>query len=246
MATVCRSRCGKRVLITSARVALKGRAKFTDGDEQFLIAMNELVRDGYADLAANQLTLSSEFIEFFSESQKKLLESALTQAESEAASGVSTLQRQGYYVRIAMKVTAQVESTGGESVLIVEDDGALAKFPRKCLELEGFSATIAGNRNEIIAGLSRQPQPDLVLLDVMLPDADGFNILMKIREHPTLKTVPVLMLNAKAAREAVFKGLAGGANGYITKPFQPDALIEAVKTVPGISKNPFDRQSHVE
>ena len=178
MATVCRSRCGKRVLITSARVALAGRAKFTDGDEQFLIAM---------------------------------------------------------------KATAQVESTGGESVLIVEDDGALAKFLRKCLELEGFSATIAGNRNEIIAGLSRQPQPDLVL-----PDADGFNILMKIREHPTLKTVPVLMLNAKATREAVFKGLAGGANGYITKPFQPDALIEAVKTVPGISKNPFDRQSHVE
>jgi len=96
MATVCRSRCGKRVLIISARVALTGRAKFTDGDERFLIAMNELVRDGYADLAANQLTLSSEFIEFFSESQKKLLESALTRAESEAASGVSTLQRQGF------------------------------------------------------------------------------------------------------------------------------------------------------
>lgn len=225
---------------------IRARAKIAEGDEQFLIAMNDLVRDGYADLANNQLTLSPDFIEFFSESPKKLSESALTQAESEAASGVSTLQRHGYYVRIAMKAAAQIESSGGESVLIVEDDEALAKFLRKYLELEGFSATIAGNRNEIVAGLRRQPPPDLVLLDVVLPDADGFNILMKMREHPTLKTVPVMMLTAKATREAVLKGLAGGANGYITKPFQPDALIAAVKTVLGISKNPFDRQSRIE
>ena len=217
---------------------IRARAKLAEGDE--------LVRDGYADLVTNQLTLSPDFIEFFSESPKKLSESALTQAESEAASGVSTLQRHGYYVRIAMKAAAQIESSGGESVLIVEDDEALAKFLRKYLELEGFSATIAGNRNEIVAGLRRQPPPDLVLLDVVLPDADGFNILMKMREHPTLKTVPVMMLTAKATREAVLKGLAGGANGYITKPFQPDALIAAVKTVLGISKNPFDRQSRIE
>ena len=225
---------------------IRSRAKLAEGDEQFLIAMNELVRDGYADLVTNQLTLSPDFIEFFSESPKKLSESALTQAESEAASGVSTLQRHGYYVRIAMKAAAQIESSGGESVLIVEDDEALAKFLRKYLELEGFSATIDGNRNEIVAGLRRQPPPDLVLLDVVLPDADGFNILMKMREHPTLKTVPVMMLTAKATREAVLKGLAGGANGYITKPFQPDALIAAVKTVLGISKNFFDRQSRIE
>lgn len=225
---------------------IRERAKLAEGNDQFLVAMNELVRDGYADLATNQLTLSPDFIEFFSESPKKLSESALTQAESDAASGVSTLQRHGYYVRIAMKAATQVESSGGESVLIVEDDEALAKFLRKYLELEGFVATIAGNRNEIIAGLRRQPPPALVLLDVVLPDADGFNILMKMREHPTLKTVPVLMLTAKATREAVLKGLAGGANGYITKPFQPDALIEAVKTVLGISKNPFHRQSRIE
>jgi hypothetical protein len=60
---------------------IRSRAKLAEGDEQFLIAMNELVRDGYADLATNQLTLSPDFIEFFSESPKKLSESALTQAE---------------------------------------------------------------------------------------------------------------------------------------------------------------------
>lgn len=225
---------------------IRMRAKLAGSDEQFLNSMGELVRDGYADLATNQLTLSPDFIEFFSASPGQLSESALSQAESDAAAGVSTLQRHGYYVRIAMKAAAPVESSGGESVLIVEDDETLSKFLKKYLELEGFVATTAGNRDEIVAGLRRQPPPDLVLLDVVLPDADGFNILMKMREHPTLKTVPVLMLTAKATREAVLKGLAGGANGYITKPFQPDALIAAVKTVLGISKNPFDRQSRIE
>ena len=99
----------------------------------------------------------------------------------------------------------------------------------------------AASRTEIVSGLRRQPSPDLVLLDVMLPDADGFNILLKMREHPVLKSVPVLMLTAKATRESVLRGLAGGANGYITKPFEPKALISAVRTVLGISRNPFDR-----
>lgn len=225
---------------------IRARAKIAAGDGQFLTVMGELVRDGYADLSTNQLTLSPDFIEFFSASPSQPSESALNQAESEAVSGVSTLQRHGYYVRIAMKAVSQTESSGGESVLIVEDDETLAKFLKKYLELEGFVGTIAGNRDQIVAGLRRQPPPDLVLLDVVLPDADGFNILMKMREHPALKSVPVLMLTAKATREAVLKGLAGGANGYITKPFQPDALIAAVKTVLGISKNPFDRQSRIE
>lgn len=212
----------------------------------FSAAMQELLRGGYIDLASNQLTLSPDFIEFFSEKFAEPSAAALDQAQSEAVSGVTTLQRHGYYVRIAIRPTAERQSVGGETVLIVEDDVSLAKFLRQYLELEGFVATTAGNRDEILAGLRRQPPPDLVLLDVVLPDADGFNILMRMREHPALKSVPVLMLTAKATREAVLKGLAGGANGYITKPFQPDALITAVKTVLGISKNPFDRASRVD
>ena len=215
-------------------------------DQQFSAAMGDLLSEGYADLASNQLTLSPDFVEFFSETPKQPGESALTQVESEAASGVSTLQRDGYYVRIAMRADNVPKTQGHETVLVVEDDASLAKFLRKYLELEGFEATTAGNRDEIIAGLRRQPPPDLVLLDVVLPDADGFNILLRMREHPALKAVPVLMLTAKATREAVLKGLACGANGYITKPFQPDALIVAVKTVLGISKNPFDHSGGVE
>lgn len=225
---------------------IRRRAKPAATDEQFSKAMQELVREGYADIESNQLTQSFDFIEFFNEKPKQPPASALDQAQSDAVSGITTLQQHGYYVRIAMRPAVEREAKGAVSVLIVEDDPALSKFLRQYLELEGFTAATAANRNEILAGLRRQPPPDLVLLDVVLPDADGFNILLKMREHPLLKSVPVLMLTAKATREAVLKGLAGGANGYITKPFQPDALITAVKTVLGISKNPFDRGGGVE
>jgi two-component system, OmpR family, response regulator len=230
----------------STVAAIRSRLKSRATEAQFLEAMRTLLRGGYADLASNQLTQSFDFIEFFSETPKQPPASALERLQSEAASGVTTLQQNGYYVRIAMRGADRAGSTGGESVLVVEDDANLAKFLRQYLELEGFAATTAANRDEIIAGLRRQPPPDLVLLDVMLPDADGFNILLRMREHPLLKSVPVLMLTAKATRESVLRGLAGGANGYITKPFQPDSLITAVKTVLGVSKNPFDRQGRVE
>ena len=77
--------------------------------------------------------------------------------------------------------------------------------------------------------------PDLVLLDVQLPDANGFDILAKMRQHPVLRLMPVIMLTAEATREAVLKGLQGGADGYVTKPFEPDMLISAVKAVLGLS-----------
>jgi two-component system, OmpR family, response regulator len=68
----------------------------------------------------------------------------------------------------------------------------------------------------------------------MLPDADGFDILLRVRQHPVLKDVPVIMLTGKATREAVLKGIAAGADGYITKPFEPHALLRAVRTVLGL------------
>jgi two-component system OmpR family response regulator len=68
----------------------------------------------------------------------------------------------------------------------------------------------------------------------MLPDADGFDILAAIRRHPALSAVPVVMLTAKATREGVLKGLAGGADGYITKPFEMDVLMKAIGVVLGL------------
>jgi two-component system OmpR family response regulator len=83
-----------------------------------------------------------------------------------------------------------------------------------------------------------------VLLDVLLPDVDGFEVLLKIRQHPSLRTMPVVMLTAKATRDAVLRGLAGGADGYITKPFEIEALIKAVKVVLGLSDGGGTTGSH--
>jgi len=165
---------------------------------------------------------------------------AVTAAKAEASAGVSSLQKQGYYVRIARRNAARPPTAPGKALfaVVVEDEPHLAKFLKQYLSFEGFDACIAGNRNEIVAALRRASPPDLVLLDVTLPDADGFDILLKIRQHPVLKSVPVIMLTAKATREAVLQGLAGGADGYITKPFEVDALIKAVGTVLGLPKSP--------
>ena len=68
----------------------------------------------------------------------------------------------------------------------------------------------------------------------MLPDADGFDVLSKVRQHPLLKSTPVIMVTAKATRESVMRGLACGADGYVTKPFEAENVVKAVRTVLGV------------
>jgi two-component system, OmpR family, response regulator len=162
--------------------------------------------------------------------------SALKKVEAEADAGAQSLQKAGYFVRIAHKRPPRERRDGEEMwAVVVEDDPHLAKFLQHYLTFEGFEVRPAANRAEVVAALVKPPLPDLVLLDVVLPDADGFDILMKMRAHPALKSVPVIMLTAKATREAVINGLAGGAQGYVTKPFEPEALIEAVRSVMGLA-----------
>ena len=161
---------------------------------------------------------------------------ALSQAEAEADSGAVSLRKTGYYVSIARARGPVRKLAPGEvlSVIVVDDEPILAKFIQSYLSFEGFQVRLAGNRAEVIAEFRKQPVPDLILLDVMLPDADGFDILLRLRQHPALKNVPVIMLTGKATRESVIKGLASGADGYITKPFEADALMHAVRTVVGL------------
>jgi DNA-binding response OmpR family regulator len=102
--------------------------------------------------------------------------------------------------------------------------------------MEGFRSLGAHNRDEIMAALRTPPPPDLILLDVQMPDANGFDLLTRMRQHPLLKNMPVVMLTAEATRESVLRGLQGGADGYITKPFEPDVLMTAVKAVLGLLK----------
>ena len=151
--------------------------------------------------------------------------------------GFASLQHKGYFVRIARRAEAKRQLAKDEklTILVIEDDPQLAKLLRMYFMMEGFVARMAANREEIAAALRQPPRPDIVLLDATLPDVDGFDVLARMRQHDALKSVPVIMVTAKATREAVLDGLRRGADGYVTKPFEIDVLAKAVKSVLGLA-----------
>jgi two-component system OmpR family response regulator len=158
--------------------------------------------------------------------------------EIEADEGASYLQKQGYFVRIARRAPVERKPAAGRrlNVVIIEDEPHLAKLLRSFFAIEGFETRTAANRAEIVVTLRKPPVPELLLLDVVLPDADGFEILGKLRQHPAFNRSAIVMLTAKATREAVLRGLAGGADGYITKPFEMEVLMKAVRAVLGMQQ----------
>jgi two-component system KDP operon response regulator KdpE len=112
-------------------------------------------------------------------------------------------------------------------VLIVDDEPRMINFIRMNLELENFRVTSAENGFEAVKK-TREMLPDCVLLDVMMPDMDGYETLRTIREE---STVPVIMLTAKSEEDDKVKGLSLGADDYVTKPFSPRELVTRVKAV---------------
>lgn len=112
-------------------------------------------------------------------------------------------------------------------ILVVDDERRMVGFIRLNLEQDGFEVIEAFNGSEGLDRL-RDSLPDLILLDVMMPDIDGFEVLKMIRE---ISQVPVIMLTAKGEEDDKVKGLELGADDYITKPFSPRELVSRVKAV---------------
>jgi two-component system KDP operon response regulator KdpE len=112
-------------------------------------------------------------------------------------------------------------------VLVVDDEPRMINFIRMNLELENFRVASAENGFEAVKK-TREMLPDCVLLDVMMPDMDGFETLKSIRDE---STVPVIMLTAKSEEDDKVKGLSLGADDYVTKPFSPRELLTRVKAV---------------
>lgn len=158
-------------------------------------------------------------------------------ARSEATTGGPQLAKTGFYVAMARHaIGGRVPPRDGEKhvVLVVEDDVALARLLEEVLGKAGFGTRIARNKGEINVEFNRPPMPDIMLLDVSLPDADGFNILERIRANPRIAKLPVIMVTGKSEVTDVARGLAAGADGYVTKPFKMSGLVAAVNTVLGL------------
>ena len=159
----------------------------------------------------------------------------LETAGKEATSGGAELRKAGYYVAIARRATARVPPRNGErhALLVVEDDPDLSTLVAEIFSVEGFEVRSAANRAQINAEVNKAMLPDLILLDIMLPDADGLRILARLRAHPKFARMPVIMMTGKAEPSDVKAGLAAGADGYVSKPFRMSALVAAVNLVLG-------------
>jgi CheY-like chemotaxis protein len=151
------------------------------------------------------------------------------QLSEEAVIGESKLTSNGYFVRINKAAPSRKPLRTPPAILVVEDDTVTAMLISRILEANGFMVRHAANREGIVAGL--KTSPDLVILDVLMPDANGFDILNRIRQHVTLKDMPVLMLTSLGALDDILKGLKLGANGYLTKPAKSKSLLDAIKSV---------------
>jgi two-component system KDP operon response regulator KdpE len=112
-------------------------------------------------------------------------------------------------------------------ILVVDDEERMVRFIRMNLEHDGFLVSEAFNGKQAIQKM-RDATPDLLLLDVMMPDVDGFEVLETIRE---ISNVPVIMLTAKGEEDDRVRGLELGADDYVTKPFSPRELVSRVKAV---------------
>jgi two-component system KDP operon response regulator KdpE len=112
-------------------------------------------------------------------------------------------------------------------ILVVDDERRMVGFIRLNLEQDGYEVIEAYNGSEALERL-RDSLPDLILLDVMMPDIDGFEVLRTIRE---ISQVPIIMLTAKGEEDDKVKGLELGADDYITKPFSPREMASRIKAV---------------
>ena len=118
----------------------------------------------------------------------------------------------------------------GPLVLIVDDDSGLRAFVRASLELEGYSVREASSADEGLAVLEEQP-PDLILLDVMMPQVDGWEMLRRMQERHGVGTIPVVMFSGKVDERAPGEAASRGAQGFIGKPFDPQQLIDSAKAM---------------
>jgi DNA-binding response OmpR family regulator len=115
-------------------------------------------------------------------------------------------------------------------ILVVDDDENILTLERTILEQKGFDVTTVPGGAEALKVLHEEPF-DLVLLDVMMPEIDGFTVCRRIKDDPKLKDIPVIFLTAKGGGDALAEGFESGAIMYINKPFTANKLLTIVNTM---------------
>jgi two-component system alkaline phosphatase synthesis response regulator PhoP/two-component system response regulator VicR len=115
-------------------------------------------------------------------------------------------------------------------ILVCDDERHIVRLIQVNLERQGWNVVTAYDGKEGLEKVSSE-KPDLLVLDVMMPYMDGFEVLKSIRKDPSTEKLPVIMLTAKAQDKDVFEGYHYGADMYLTKPFNPRELVTFVKRI---------------
>ena len=112
-------------------------------------------------------------------------------------------------------------------ILVVDDEPTIVRLMEFILARQGHEMIVAVNGEEALQKIQAE-QPDLVLLDIMMPRIDGYEVAQRLRADPATATLPIIMLSAKAQEEDIRKGIDVGVDEYITKPFSPEHLVHVV------------------
>lgn len=176
---------------------------------------------------------AGDLANFFDEPPKEPTVQQRRQAEG-TLSGARRLKA-GYQISILNRPGKPVKPRGGGKhvVLLIDGHEAEALAAARTLMQSGFDVRGAGRKSEIVAALGKS-LPDLIIMDVELPDAVGLDVLAKLHEHPLLKDTSIIVVTARAERDDIVAALAYGASGYLNKPVKPDALLRHVKDALGL------------
>ena len=241
-------------LIDNSTVAqLQGKLPQVPVDK-LTAALDRLFADGYIEIALGVTAAAPapaaptapaasappdaklDFANFIKRPVKEPTIQKLREAEA-TLSGIRASKKAGYFVHIINRASKRVASkAGGDqyTVLVIDADQANAMVVTRALLLAKFETRAAALQNEIIEQLNKQPPADVIAMDMMLPDTIGLELLGRLREHPVYKTVPVIVMAAKAEHDDVVAALAYGASGYMTKPFKPETLVDSVQAILGL------------
>ena len=112
-------------------------------------------------------------------------------------------------------------------VLVVDDDPQVLRLLRVNFELEGYDVASASSGEEALDAIAAE-RPDVLVCDIMMPGIDGLEVVRRLRADPETSSLPVVMVSAKAQQTDLARGQEAGADAYVTKPFDPQDLLDAV------------------
>ena len=115
-------------------------------------------------------------------------------------------------------------------ILAADDEPHILRLIQINLQRNGYMVELANDGKEALERVAANP-PDLIVLDVMMPHMDGFEVLRALKREPSTRDIPVIMLTAKASDQDVFMGWSSGVDCYLTKPFNPQELVNFVRRI---------------